>query len=334
MALPQPLGAKCSMVAVQEFNLADTPAASGPVQFQHEMEKLFSVGLTVRAPDARPFRTQMTAYCGAKLRFAALHFSPHTTSSMQVGQRPSRLLVTLQKRGVARVAQDGRESRVEPGDMFMIDPSRPFSIETGEIVTHSVYLEPDAVRSVVPDIEALTARVIKGSNGAGALFRALMDEMFTLAPSLQEPTADRIAVALPFVLGAALTSLERTDEAVASRVKLMHRHRIERVVHDNLRNHDLDAALVARAVNLSTRHVYELFTSNGEPLMKWVWGLRLARCHADLGTPALRSRPIGEIAYYWGFNDVAHFSRAFRARYGQSPREYRSACESARLSAH
>ena len=278
------------MVPVQEFNLADTPAASGSAQFQHEMAKLFSVGLAIRSPDERPFQTQMTAYCGARLRFAALHFSPHTTSSMQVGQQPSRLLVTLQKRGVALVAQDGRESRIEPGDMFMIDPSRPFCIETGEIVTHSVYLEPEAVRSVVPEIEALTARVIKGSDGAGALFRAMMDEMFTLAPKLREDTADCIAAALPFVLSAALTSLPRNDATVTPRLKLLHRQRIHQFVQDNLRNHELDAATVARAVNLSTRYVYELFAAQGQPLMKWVWGLRLERCRADLGTPALRTR--------------------------------------------
>lgn len=40
---------------------------------------------------------------------------------------------------------------------------------------------------------------------------------------------------------------------------------------------------------------------------------------------ALRSagRPVGEIAYGRGFSDAAHFSRAFRERFGCSPREWR-----------
>jgi len=46
--------------------------------------------------------------------------------------------------------------------------------------------------------------------------------------------------------------------------------------------------------------------------MKWIWGMRLDRCRNDLASPALAARSIGEIAFYWGFNDVAHFSRAFR----------------------
>jgi AraC-like DNA-binding protein len=31
------------------------------------------------------------------------------------------------------------------------------------------------------------------------------------------------------------------------------------------------------------------------------------------------------MAFSWDFNDVAHFSRAFRQRFGQSPRGFRPA---------
>ena len=78
------------MNELRQFDMADTPAAPASAVFQREMEKMFSVGLAVSAPDEKPFQTQMTAYCGRQLRFAALRFSPHTTSSMHVGQRASR----------------------------------------------------------------------------------------------------------------------------------------------------------------------------------------------------------------------------------------------------
>ena len=311
------------MNELRQFDMADTPAAPASAVFQREMEKMFSVGLAVSAPDEKPFQTQMTAYCGRQLRFAALRFSPHTTSSMHVGQRASRLLVTLQKQGVALVNQDGRESRIEPGDMFMIDPSRPFCIETGDILTHSVYLEPEALRGVVPELDTLTARAISGNEGAGALFRSLLDETFALAPTLNEDTADRIADALPHVWGVALGVLGSSGSCPPSRLRLLHKQRILAFARANLRNHDLDAACVARGVNLSTRYVYELFAGEDIPLMKWVWSKRLESCRTDLATAALQARSIGEIAYHWGFNNVAHFSRAFRQAFGQSPREFR-----------
>jgi AraC family transcriptional activator of tynA and feaB len=57
--------------------------------------------------------------------------------------------------------------------------------------------------------------------------------------------------------------------------------------------------------------------------MKWVWSQRLDRCASDLKAPLLKSRTIGEIAYQWGFSDVSHFSRAFKQRFGATPREWR-----------
>lgn len=320
------------MVPVQKFSIEGRPAAPGTDLFQEQMGKLFSVDLAVSSPE-NPFNIEMSAYCGRHLRFAALRFSPHTTSSSHSGQRPPRLLVTLQKEGETVVYQGGRRSRIEAGDMFMIDPSRPFSIESGQILTHSVYLEPQTLRNLVPDVESLTARAIKGNTGAGALFRGMIDEMFSLADTLQEETADRISDALPYVLSAALTSLSPSHGVIPSRLRLMHKQRILRFARENLRNHELDATCVAAAVGLSTRYVYELFEDEDQPLMKWIWSGRLDRCRNDLATPAFASRSISEIAYYWGFNDVAHFSRAFRQRFSQSPREFRAAQRAARVEA-
>lgn len=298
-------------------------SAECPLLFQRDMESMFSVGLMVRSEDENPFNAKISAYRGRNLRFAALRFSPHSTSSLAEGQRSNRLLVTLQKEGVALVQQDGRECRVEAGDIFMIDPQRKFFIETGEILTHSIYMEPEVLRNLVPDFDHYTARVINGRAGTGALFSGMLDGMFGLAPSLDEDTADRIAESLPYVFSTALSSLAVDQPIPPSRLKQLHKQRILRYMRDNLRDSDLSAASIAGAVNLSTRYVYELFSDEQESLMKRVWSSRLERCRAELSASSSVSRSIGEIAYYWGFNDVAHFSRSFRKAYGMSPREYR-----------
>ncbi len=43
----------------------------------------------------------------------------------------------------------------------------------------------------------------------------------------------------------------------------------------------------------------------------------------DLASPVCAKLSISEICFRWGFNESAHFSRAFRNEYGRSPREYR-----------
>jgi AraC-like DNA-binding protein len=32
---------------------------------------------------------------------------------------------------------------------------------------------------------------------------------------------------------------------------------------------------------------------------------------------------VSEIAYRWGFNDLSHFNRSFRAHFAMTPREWR-----------
>jgi AraC family transcriptional activator of tynA and feaB len=45
---------------------------------------------------------------------------------------------------------------------------------------------------------------------------------------------------------------------------------------------------------------------------------------------AMRGQPVGEIAFAAGFNDLSHFSRAYRARYGCAPRDARRAATASR----
>ena len=39
--------------------------------------------------------------------------------------------------------------------------------------------------------------------------------------------------------------------------------------------------------------------------------------------PALHHRSVSDIAFSWGFNDAAHFSRAFKERFRVTPKEFR-----------
>jgi AraC family transcriptional regulator, positive regulator of tynA and feaB len=306
---------------VRRFSTDAAPAGDRTGLFQHEMQRLFAVSLAVRTQPPRPLSAQMLAYRGRRLHLAALKFSPHSTVSVPTDvSAHSRLLVSLHKEGIAVVAQGGRENRIEPGDVFVIDPARPFSIETGEVASHSVYLPTSAVRSLVPQLDDLTAIPIRG-DGAAAVFRAAMAQVFASITTLQDDVADCIGEALPALLAAAL--LPHASARMPSRLRQLHKRRIAQFVHDHLGDPQLDANAIAHGVCLSARHLYELFADEDEPLMKWVWAERLERCARELQVPALQSRTIGEIAYRWGFSDVSHFSRAFKQRYAATPREWR-----------
>jgi AraC family transcriptional regulator, positive regulator of tynA and feaB len=312
---------------METFSTDHVPQSARGRHFQLEMQRRFSMGLVVEATSEAPLETHVTAYCGRRLRFAELAFSPHRTHCSHANaDTPGRLLISVHKEGSGIVSQSGRTSQIDAGQMFVIDPSQPFSIETSTIRVRSVYLQADTVRAVLPNLDDITARAIELRAGPGLIFASMIDQMFALANELDERTADSLADALPYVLTTALDRADPGDPDSCSRLTLIHQQRIQQFAREHLRDPKLDAEMIASGVNLSVRRVYELFRPASTSLMKWVWSERLERCRRDLGSPALRGRPIGAIAYSWGFSDLCHFSRTFKQRFGMTPREWRASC--------
>jgi AraC-like DNA-binding protein len=307
----------------QRFSSGGEPEARRPRAFESTLSNLFSVDLAVSPTNDKPFVSEMLAYRSGRLHVARLGFSPHRTFFAGAARtRASNLLVSVHREGEVEVSQNDRDARVAPGDIFVIDPSRPFEIQTGEIDTYSIYLPRARLRQISPHLESMTASPIPTDHGPGAVFRTLLETVFKAAPDLSDEAADQLADAFPPALAAAMGAAGEA-EILPSRIKLMHRHRIRRFALDNLHDPQLDIDRVAHGVGLSARYLHELFRDQPASLMKWIWTARLERCREELADPGRRSLPIGEIAYGWGFTDLAHFSRAFRQHYGRSPRQYR-----------
>src|SRR4029450_7460910 len=79
----------------------------------------------------------------------------------------------------------------------------------------------------------------------------------------------------------------------------------------------------AAATGISPRYASDLMASEQTSFRGYVQTQRLQRCKRDLAAPAYQARHIGEIAFAWGFNDLAHFSRIFKQRFRASPPERR-----------
>ena len=66
------------------------------------------------------------------------------------------------------------------------------------------------------------------------------------------------------------------------------------------------------------------FKQIGQTFGRWVRDNRLEACRTALRDENQRALNISQIAYRWGFNDLSHFNKTFRARFDQSPREWRN----------
>jgi AraC-like DNA-binding protein len=86
---------------------------------------------------------------------------------------------------------------------------------------------------------------------------------------------------------------------------------------------ELTAATLAAQQGISRRRLDAIFAEHGLSVQSLIWERRLVRVAAELGAESKRALRLIDIAQAWGFNSEAHFSRAFRRRFGQSPSAYR-----------
>jgi len=80
---------------------------------------------------------------------------------------------------------------------------------------------------------------------------------------------------------------------------------------------------VAAAAGVSVRYANALLAQEGTSIARLVQSRRLDRCHKALKDPLQAHRTVAEIASSWGFSDMTHFGRRFKAAYGVLPSELR-----------
>jgi AraC-like DNA-binding protein len=97
------------------------------------------------------------------------------------------------------------------------------------------------------------------------------------------------------------------------------------VLRLHLANPDLAPKMLAERLGVSVRTIHSRFEDSNTTFGQWILENRLQACRRALSDLRHASFTISEIAYGWGFNDLSHFSKAFKSRFGVSPARYRHA---------
>ncbi len=173
-------------------------------------------------------------------------------------------------------------------------------------------------------IAPTTVRVGRLSAGRGVnhVFSGLLR---ATAEALDELTDDQlrpVELAVTEFLVACLVTETGAPRGPAA-LRAAQLHRVQQTIEALLAEPELTLGGVAEAACVSPRQMQKLFASVGQTFTGYVRQRRLERCRLDLASPREAKRSISEISFRWGFNGSAHFSRAFRAAYGVSPRDYR-----------
>lgn len=219
--------------------------------------------------------------------------------------------------------QDGREAVLRPGDMVIYDATRPHKVHCPNNFEKLIVSIPrPLLRARNGGAEYCVARRISGAEGIGAVASEFIRSSSLHAESFSACEFSTLADHALDLVTLAAASVRPTRFSL-SRYQALSIQRIKVLIENCLRDSELDATAIAHRAGLSARYINTLFSGEGTSLMRYVWTRRLEHCAKELSDPARDGEPVAEIAYRWGFNDAAHFSRAFKQQFGCAPREFR-----------
>ena len=235
------------------------------------------------------------------------------------------VILELQRAGRRTVTQGHRSTVLHPGDLDIIDTSRPYTSANLEGTDQHCIRFPRASLAL-PDrtLSRITGLRVGPENPVAELMATYLvrlagDDRLAARSDLdvfESPAIELIR---------AVVATELSDDALAREpLENTLALRIMEYTRQHLTDHDLNAAKIARAHNISVRHLYTTLSRSGVVLGEWIRSRRLEGSRGDLARTGRNSQTISFIAHQWGFGDATHFSRTFRDAFGMSPREWRA----------
>ncbi|HYZ34149.1 MAG TPA: helix-turn-helix domain-containing protein [Crenalkalicoccus sp.] len=235
------------------------------------------------------------------------------------------LFVCRQVAGALALEQVSREVVLEAGDTTLLDPRLPY---TGKFSAGSKLLvlkvDRRALEARLGGTREITARPIRPLEAESSLASAFLAMLPTHAGKLGA-TAEGILreQALDLVALSVAKAMEGQRPRLSSARSLALLN-LRAAIEARLADPSLDAGTVAAAAGISVRYANAVLAEEGTSILRLIQARRLERCRRALEDPSQAHRTVSEIAYGWGFSDMTHFGRRFRAAYGVLPSECRS----------
>jgi AraC-like DNA-binding protein len=230
----------------------------------------------------------------------------------------------LQARGSSVFQHCGQEAHLAEGDFTLCDSAAPHSFSVDDCST-VIMLRVDGatLKEHLPTPERFCGLRLRHEVGLTAPMSAMVEKLdarleggfssvydASVARHLLEMMAMSYAIGFDELPGLSAVIKGRQAEVV--------RH-----IEDRLRDPRLSPASVAEGLRISPRYLRTVFAGTGEKVSAYIIRRRLEECAKQIRNPAWAGHTLTEIAFAWGFNSAAHFTRTFHEQFGMAPREYR-----------
>jgi len=276
-------------------------------------------------PDHDPFRGEVSCIVSPLgMDFAVMAASPQAISGRNPDQ-PAAVWLAVLLKGEASFFDGETTVELEVGDIIY-GPSGQNAALRLTTAFRLLFISAPRVALDHRLIAPLSLKVgrLPAASGLGHVFSGLLR---ATADTLDELTAEQlrpVELALTEFLVANLAAQgSPASRGGAGAARAAHLHRVCQTIETMLSDPELTLEKAANADGISARSLQKLFSGAGQNFSTYVRLRRLERCRLDLTSPMFADLSISEICFRWGFNGSAHFSRAFKDRYGVTPRDYR-----------
>ena len=238
------------------------------------------------------------------------------------------LFLILGVEGEAILEQCGASARLGVGDICLIDSRRPseFSYKDG-FKQISVHLPEMQAREVFRNRDIPLAQTLDFQNNT--MLRNCILNMYHRAHVGDDIHNLSVPNALELeqndkcfeLLWQAISGEEHGVDSDVLNAQMC--RRVNKYIEENLANPELDLEDISRACGITRRSLHRLFERYGLSPFNWIRMRRL-----ELARNALMHMTTNgactDVAFKYGFNSSAHFSRVFKHKFGLSPRQFQN----------
>ncbi len=214
-------------------------------------------------------------------------------------------------------------SELKTGDFILMDNSYARTMFVYQKVSLLIISLPAQVlRRYIPLPDEMEAQKLSALDPNDLEQKPFYEPLLTLWDALKKSQLKEFTPILSEKLLENLSALYSTHIGCESSQASKRITQAKIMIEQQLANPELTVESLAASLSLSSRYLRGLF-SRSEKISHYILRRRLEECANQLTNALLQNTSITSIAFKYGFNSTAHFSRTFRKQYGITPREYR-----------
>ncbi len=234
--------------------------------------------------------------------------------------------LNLQVRGQCCMQQGGRAALLNPGEFSIVNSTEPYLNDycSDDWEQYSFRIPRHLLRPLLRHPDKTMATSVANNGGIGTVAIDLLTSIAKNTEALS-PAATTLSSSMIELVAMSLGATQRAREMGRGAARQALCSSLINHIDMNIADPALCPAKVAAHFGISVRYLHKVLEDRGRSFGRLVLERRLDRCAKDFAKTTADAETVTEIALRWGFNDMSHFSRTFRQRFGKTPREFR--CE-------